>query len=431
MKGNKPIRCFPANTVENGRIIKDLPLVPYGDRLIPLFTVINPEKCDTCESKLKRNTTYIRIIVSSYDILAIPVTYWVCSNKKCGKSHPDRIIGVTGGNNYSDEYMEKMKYTRHKGKCSLHNTNSVGEIFTKDTGHMGRSPCATTIWLYEQEQGSLSLTQLRETNVVFGGKLHVDGLYIKTGWKKHLEAILNRHISRKEWKRLRYKVLYVVATEDKVILDLQITNKEPPFIELIPLFLRLKIRFGAENVKTIVSDEDWAIINAAMHVFPDASLSFCVFHQLQKIDEIFFDIYKNKEQIPYDDRKFYELFKMVILSKSAIESSAYMSKINELMSKEEISIVVKKAYKYVLGKYYSNRSLFEKNITPETNNIMEQIFSTTKDFVIQCRSFKIVSGLKNWAANLFHIKNSSQFKTGINRGRSPLDINASKRGLCA
>ena len=428
MKGNKPFIHYPACTIEDGLIIKELPLVPYDDSHVHLFSVISPIKCRMCGQPLKSNTKDSRVIISTFEVLKIPVTYWVCSDKRCKKSHPDHIVGVNGGDNYSIEYKEKSRNTRYKGKCSLHNTNIVGHIFTKDTGHMGRSPCATTIWIYEQKQGELSLNKLRETDVGLSEKIYVDGIFIKAGWKKNVEIMLNRKISQKGWRRLRYKVVYVVATEEKVILDFQIANRQPSFFELIPLFSRLKVRFG-ENVKTIVSDEEWAIIDAAKSVFPDANFLFCVFHQLQKIDIKFFGVYQDKAHIPDIDQKFNKLFKKLILSESVIESSAFTSMINELMGKSKVSEVVQDTYKYVMKKYLSNRELFEKNIMPETNNTMEQIFSTIKDFVIQCRSFKIVEGLKNWAANLFYMKNSAPFKTGNNRGKSPLEINAAKRGV--
>ena len=428
MKGNKPFLHYPACTIEDGLMIKELPLVPYENSHAYLFSVISPKKCVECGQPLKSNTRYVRVIVSTFDVLKIPVTYWICSDKRCKRSHPDRIVGVTGGNNYSDEFKEKGFHARYKGKCSLHNTSIVGHIFTKDTGHMGRSPCATTTWIYEQKQGGLSLKKLRETDMGFNGKIYVDGIYIKTGWKKNLEIMLNRKLSQKEWRRLRNKVVYVVATEEKVILDFQIANQQPPHIELIPLFSRLKIRFG-ENVKTIVSDEEWAIINAAKYVFPDADFKFCVFHQLQKVNEKFFEVYRDKEHIPDIDLEFFNLFKRLILSESVIESSAITSMINGMMEETKVSGVVQDTYKYVMKKYISNRELFEKNIMPETNNTMEQIFSTIKDFVIQCRSFKIVKGLKNWAANLFYMKNSAPFKTGKNRGKSPLEINMAKRGV--
>jgi hypothetical protein len=61
---------------------------------------------------------------------------------------------------------------------------------------------------------------------------------------------------------LRYKVIYVVATEDKVVLDFIITNINPSYLELIPLLDRIKDRIPEEKLLKIVSDEDYAIIGA-------------------------------------------------------------------------------------------------------------------------------------------------------------------------
>ena len=57
---------------------------------------------------------------------------------------------------------------------------------------------------------------------------------VKSGWKNYIESQLGRELTKKEWKRLRNKVIYVVATEDKVVLDFQITNHAPSYIELVP-----------------------------------------------------------------------------------------------------------------------------------------------------------------------------------------------------
>lgn len=426
MKGNKPIRCYPCNTLVDGKIIKELPWVPYGNTYLPLFSVISPTTCHGCGSSLKVTKHYFRYVISSYDLLAIPVKYQCCS--VCSTSHSDSILGVRDGANYSDEYLEKEKYTRYLGKCSLHNTTRVGEIFTKETFHEGRAPCATTIWKYEQIQGELSLIELRETEVALNGKIYVDGIWIKTGYKKHLEQLLGRKISKRQWKYLRYKVVYVVATEEKVILDFQITNRQPASFELTPLFSRLKKRFGEENIRTVVSDEDWAIIDATKAVFPTAKQAFCVFHQLNKIAEIFFAVYQSVEEMPRFVSEMFQLLKRVILAETVIESTIYLREVEtKIGERKRVPDVIKKAYHYVLEKYHSNRTLFEANLIPETNNTMEQLFSTFKDFVIQCKSFKIVSGLRNWIANLLVIKNKAPFMSGENRGKSPLAINRKLR----
>ena len=111
------------------------------------------------------------------------------------------------------------------------------------------------------------------------------------------------------------------------------------------------------------------------------------------------------------------MFNQIILSESVIEASAYFSKVEEMIRGIDLSPVVMRTYRYVKRKYFSNRKLFEKNIMPETNNIMEQIFSTIKDFILQCRSFKLISGLRNFIAILFHTKNSEAFVSGKHRGK--------------
>jgi hypothetical protein len=78
--------------------------------------------------------------------------------------------------------------------------------------------------------------------------------------------------------------------------------------------------------------------------------------------------------------------------------------------------------KYLKKIYKKNRTYLEKGFEPETNNVMEQLFSYINDFVYQAKSFKTISGLKNWAANMFHIWNHREFNTGVHRGLTPLQI---------
>ena len=107
------------------------------------------------------------------------------------------------------------------------------------TGISGRAPCPTTLWKYEQMRGKISAQELQEQEINFNGTLYIDGYWVKTGWRKFIEAKLGRKFTNREWKRYRYKVIYVVATQDKVILDFQITNRMPSFIELVPLMNRI------------------------------------------------------------------------------------------------------------------------------------------------------------------------------------------------
>jgi hypothetical protein len=41
----------------------------------------------------------------------------------------------------------------------------------------------------------------------------------------------------------------VVATEDEVILDFEITDREPNYVQLIPLLSRIKKRLGEDEIK--------------------------------------------------------------------------------------------------------------------------------------------------------------------------------------
>ena len=429
MKGNIKIPHSIAKTIDHGKITKVLPLVEYNDTHVPLFTVISPTKCEKCGGPLKKNKEYFRYILYFSDVLEIKVNYQRCKNPKCKKFHTDQIIGVDKGRNYSNDYLDAMEHVRHEGKCSLNNTNKVGIIFAEKTGNSVRAPCATILWKQDQVEGKKALGTLRETDVNFNGKIYCDGIWIKTLRRKDLEKLLGREITPHQWKLLRYKVVYVVATKEKVVLDFEITDINPPSFALNPLFNRIKRRFGAGSVKHLVSDEDSAIMEAVVTVFPDVKLSFCVFHQLKHIRDKFLKVYKYSANISDADKSFLDLFVKIILSESVIEASAYFQDVKKLMEKGYVSAVVKKVFEYVKNKYFSNRKLFEKNITPETNNTMEQIFSTIKDFIFQCRSFKLVSGLRNFMAILFNIKNSGPFVSGKHRGKSPLELNRSS--VCA
>ena len=420
-KGNAQIETKYAKRIENGKIVRDLPLVEYGGEILPLFSVIRPRCCPKCGGKLNRNKSYNRYVLSHYGVLEIPVTYWECSNEECDEYLADTIVGVTGSNNYSEEYMSIQYHTRYEGKCSLFNNRRVGEIYTKDGDYQGRAACPATLWKYEQKRGKLSLEELQNTEAPFDGNLYCDGYWVKDGWRKFLEKRLGRGLSVKEWKKLRYKVIYVIATGDKMILDFVITDIQPSFIPLIPLFSRMKDRLGEENIKRVVSDEDWAIIDVVSHVLPNATHAFCVFHQLKNLTEIYLDQFKGLDNIPYNDKQLYEKGKGLILADNCISSTAILRELEELFQNTNTE-ASRLAMIYLQKTYKMNRKFLEKGFVPETNNVMEQLFSFINDFVYQARSFKIVSGLKNWAANMFSVWNHRKFNTGNHRGRSPLDI---------
>ncbi|MFO8108901.1 MAG: transposase, partial [Thermoplasmata archaeon] len=235
------------------------------------------------------------------------------------------------------------------------------------------------------------------------------------------EKSRGREFDESEWKRIRYKVIYVIATADKVILDFKITDIRPPYFALIPLFSRVKKRLGVDNIKKIVSDEDSAIINAVSNVLPDIQHSFCVFHQLKNLSRIYLDDFRYMDKVPEKDRTFYEIGKKLIMSESVVESTAILKKL-EKMLKKGLTHTSKRAMKFLKDKYKKNRKLLEKGFSPETNNVMEQLFSFINDFAFLAKSFKIFSGLKNWASNLFYIWNNREFNTGKFAGLSPLQI---------
>jgi len=416
-KGNRPINKSEAKRIEDGRIVEDLPLVPYRGKRVSLFQVVSPVVCPICGSALTVNDHYDRYILSSYGVLRIPVTYWECPSCKSFYC-PDEIVGVTGSNNYSDEIKKKEHYTRYEGKTSLFNTERIGEIWIP--GKEPRAPCATTLWRYDQVKGRIALERLQTEEVGFDGTIHIDGYYVKCGWRKYLEDRIGRDLTRREWRHMRNKVIWVVATEDKIVLDFEITCREPNYIQLIPLLSRVKDRLGEENIEKVVSDEDFAIIDSVKAVLPRAVHSFCVFHQLEKLSRMYLDEFRTIERVPESDREFYELCKELILAKDAINSSAIYRDLRDMMSSKKLSRASRKAMDCVSEVYRKNRKLLERGFVPETNDVMEQLFSFINDFAFVCRSFKTELGLKSWASNLFLLANHRPFNTGMRRGLSPL-----------
>jgi len=428
-KGNIPINKSLAKRIENGKVVQDLPLLQIAGILVPLFTVLSPTNCHLCGSFLKAHDSYTRYIISSYGIIECPTTYWYCPKEGCVFHANDVIVGVTGSANYSDEYLVKQKYVRYDGKCSLPNSRSVGEIYTSGlTGVTGRAPCPTTLWKYEQNEGVKSYGELVKLEVDFDGTIYIDGYWVKEGWRKFIEAQLGRELTTREWKRLRYKIIYAIATEDKVILDFQITNINPSYLELIPLFNRIKRRLSEEQIKRVVSDEDSAIIDGVKLVLPNATHAFCVFHQLMNVTKKYLDQFKRIENIPEKERIIYDLSQALILSETVIESTCILRRIQEVTSGMKLSEASKNVMKYIEKRYLSNRRLLENGFAPETNNVMEQLFSLIDDIIYQARSFKTESGLKNFFSNLFCLFNKRAFNTGPWRGFSPLERARLKAG---
>jgi len=425
-KGNIPIEKEFAKRIEDGKIIKELSYVIYGGELVSLFSVVHPTICIECGAKLYIDQHWNRYILSSFGILKIPVIYWVCSNDTCKTHYHDEIIGITGSKNYSDEYLDKQFYTRYKGKCSLYNNRTVGEIYSSDGAYEGRAACPTTLWKYEQVRGKVSIEELRNTDMDFDGTIHCDGYWVKEGWKKFIEMQLGRKLTNKEWKKLRYKIIYVIATNDKVILDFEITDIQPSYISLIPLFSRIKTRLGENNIKKVVSDEDSAIIGAVNSVLTNTIHSFCVFHQLQHLTKLYLDDFKSLDLVPYWDKVFYEIAQELILADNTIISTIKLQELRSMLKDQYLTTTSENAMEFIENVYKKNKKILMSGFVPETNNVMEQLFSFINDFVYQIKSFKIFTGLKNWASNMFLIWNNREFNTGNYRGLSPLEIWESK-----
>ncbi|HJH30019.1 MAG TPA: hypothetical protein C5S51_10075 [Methanosarcinaceae archaeon] len=186
-------------------------------------------------------------------------------------------------------------------------------------------------------------------------------------------------------------------------------------------YWKIKNRIHEDNILKIVSDEDSAIIGSVMSVFPNASHSFCVFHQLKNVTRKYFEELKNIEDIPDYDRQIGKIARDLICSESVIHLSINYKQIIKMSSDGIISKASKKVIKYVKDIYITNRKLLEAGFTPETNNVMEQLFSMMDAFVYQARSFKTKSGLANFCYNQFSFMNKRRFNTGKWKGHSPLD----------
>lgn len=418
-KGNTAIDKSLKKTVVDGKIIIPLPKVLVGNRYYPMFSISSPTHCDNCGNKLHVNSHYTRFILSSHGTIARDVTYWLCP--VCKKHFHDQIIGVPGSGNYSSEYYDKQMNVRYDGRCSLHNSRRIGETYTEGlTAFCGRAPCATSLWLYEQKQAELSKQELLDQKVGFDETLYVDGDWIKKGWKTKFETLLGREISEKEWKKMRYQSVYVIATKEKVILDFEVTDRLPTIEALMPLFIRIKNRFPEGKIQKIVSDEDKAIIGAVKSVFPEVAHSFCVFHQLKNVSKRYYEEFNSIEDIPDDDRIVYNEIGQLILSDTVISAVACIQKIRELESNLELSKASHKAISYAEEIFKKNVSFLKKGFTPETDNTMEQTFSLIGDIVDKARSFKTNRGLTNFCYNLFTYFNKRCFSTGKWKGFSPL-----------
>ncbi|AAM05483.1 transposase [Methanosarcina acetivorans] len=418
-KGNIAIDKSMIKTIVDGKIIIPLPKVLVENRYYPMFSIFSPTQCDSCGSKLHVNSHHTRFIISRYGTISLNVTYWLCPT--CKKHYHDQVIGVQGSANYSSEYYDTQINVRYDGRCSLHNSRRIGETYTEGVINVcGRAPCPTSLWLYEQKLAKLSKQELLNQGVSFEETLYVDGNWIKNGWKKKLEEFIGTKLTKKEWKKMRYKSVYVVATKEKVILDFEVTERLPTIEALMPLFIRIKNRFPEDKIKKIVSDEDKAIIGAVKMVFPEVTHSFCVFHQLKNVSKRYYEEFSSIEEIPDNDKITYNEISQLILSDTVISAVAHIQKIREFNSDLELSEASHKAISYAEEIFSKNVSFLKKGFTPETDNTMEQIFSLICDIVDKVRSFKTDNGLTNFCYNLFTFFNKRCFSTGKWKGFSPL-----------
>ena len=418
-RGNKTIDRLMVKTIFEDNILIPLPKVFVENRLFQLFSIISPTHCDSCSTKLNVNSHYTRFILTSYGTIARNTIYWICPI--CNKSFHDQIVGVTGSANYSDEFYDKQKFVRYDGRCSLNNSCRIGDTYTEGlTDICGRAPCASSLWLHEQKQAAVSKQELLDQSPDFDGTLYIDGDWVKKGWKKKFETLIGREITLKEWKKMRYQSVYVIATKEKVILDFEITDRLPTIEALIPLLIRIKNRFPEGKIQKIVSDEDKAIIGAVKSVFPEVVHSFCVFHQLKNVSKRYSDEFESVANIPDNDKLVYNEICQLIQSDTIIYSVVCFQNIHELESNLELSKASHKAISYAKEIFVKNIGFLKKGFTPETDNTMEQIFSLIGDVVDKARSFKTDSGLTNFCYNLFVHFNKRCFHTGKWAGFSPL-----------
>jgi hypothetical protein len=418
-RGNKSIDNSMVKTLFEGNVLIPLPKLLVENRFHSLFSLISPTHCDFCGSKLNVNSHYTRSLLTSYGALNCNTTYWICPN--CKKPFHDQIVGVSGSANYSDEFYDKQMLVRYDGRCSLHNSCRIGETYTEClTDICGRAPCASSLWLYEQKQAVISREELLNQNPDFDKTLYVDGDWIKKGWKKKFETMIGRELTIKEWKKMRYQSVYVIATKEKVILDFEVTDRLPTIEALIPLFRRIKNRFPKGKIQKIVSDEDKAIIGAVKSVFPEVAHSFCVFHQLKNVSKRYYEEFNSITNIPGNDELVYNEICQLIRSDTVISAVVCFQKIREFDSNLELSKASHKAISYAEEIFKKNVSFLKKGFTPETDNTMEQIFSLIGDIVDKARSFKTDSGLTNFCYNLFTYFNKRCFSTGKWKGFSPL-----------
>ena len=427
-KGNTPIDKEKAKKIVDGKIVKELPSMMYNGEMVHLFSVDVPERCPECSGEMYNNKNHDRYIFTSEGTIEIPVVYKRC--KECGNMEPGKIVGVDGPKNYANELLLKSRKVRHKAKNSLNDARKTTEILGGDIDKNIRAPSPGAFWKYEQKEGKQSLEKLRDTEVSFNGTLHIDGFWTICGWRKLVEKARGQEFSDKEWKKFkRQKVIYVVATDDKVILDFVITDPKPPSACLYPMLKRIRERLGEENIEKVVSDEDKAIVPAVKTILPNTAHGFCVFHQLKNWIEKFLEKFETLDNLPKWAEKVYEKGIELIKAENAVKSSERLNRAKELLdsSPSKGYIEFKDTLKdFLERKYEKNREYLEKGYLPATNNVMEQLFAFLESATHRSKSFKTLSGLRSWVSIQFHSWNNRKFYTGIHASFTPLEIAKSK-----
>ena len=188
----------------------------------------------------------------------------------------------------------------------------------------------------------------------FDGTFYIDGKWVKKCGKKKLEALFGRELSQKEWNKMRYKSIYVVATKDKVILDFEVTKYIPRSEDLDPLMTRIKNRFPESTIQKIVSDEDTAIAKAIKAVFPKVIHGFCIFHQLKNVTKRYCDEFKSVKNIPDDEKIVYDEICQLIRSDTVIDSVIHYRNIVNLQNHMELSEASINAISYAKGVFLKN-----------------------------------------------------------------------------
>jgi hypothetical protein len=144
--------------------------------------------------------------------------------------------------------------------------------------------------------------------------------------------------------------------------------------------------------------QHYSTLNSSTYMKFRELSGYPLFHQLKNVTKKYLNEFGKIENIPHLHRQIYELATDLILSEPVIHLSVNYRNIMEMFSDGIKSKASEKVFEYIKEIYPKNRGLLEAGFTPETNNVMEQLFSMINDFINQVQSFKT----KNVLANFFH-----------------------------